>query len=157
MHRPAERRWPGILAGYGILIGVLVGVATFFYVSVAEAHRELVIRLAATMLIGVAMWHVRTRLQIRIADRFSEFERMLRPKNLAVNVDPLFAKLRDELKYSAADRRYFKRVLWPRLVRLARDSGQVKELDEPAERWIPRVGPSLRTLAALVHRVEGEP
>jgi hypothetical protein len=76
----------------------------------------------------------------------------------ASGLDPLFVVLERELRDSRRDRRYFERILWPRLQSLAehhspRESPQPPPpADWPFWRW----GPSWPSLAELIRRIEGK-
>jgi len=157
MRHPSERRWPGILVGYAILIGALAGVDTIAYLSVSDVNKELVIRIAIAVLVGVAILHVHARLRLWVEDQPRNFELMLRPEMRSGKIDPLFLQLRNEVKYSVKSRRYFDRVLWPRLVKLGGAGGNTKPLERPPERWIGRLGPSLRTVVTLITLLGDKP
>jgi hypothetical protein len=157
MLRPPERRWPRVAANYAVFLALLAVAVVPVHRAVEAANRPLVIRLAGALVLVVVLIHLATRLRARIeAQGPSDFEGALHPLPLAPTLDPRFAEIRDELRYSARSERYFDRVLWPQLIALAdrvprRPSPQV--LVKPAGRFFRR-GPALTTLRELIASIE---
>lgn len=158
MPPPPERRWPGLVAGYVALAGVVALVATPAYYYADPAGRPGVVRLALCVVLGVALLHLRRQVRARLdAQAPSAFERALEPPRLEPHLAPQFVTLRDQLRHSTASQAYFGHVLWPRLRAVAARraggaSGAVPEM--PAgRRWLRR-GPSLATLRTLIATLE---
>jgi hypothetical protein len=151
-----DRRWPGIMAGYAVLFAIVAAVTAFVYESAAPANRAVVIRLAVTFVVVVLLIHIRS--YFRGDSRWdppSAFEDALVPQPVAPKLDPGFVKLREDLASGIVSRSFFDKVLWPRLCALARARGHQGDMPPPAERaWSGR-GPSRRTIAALIDRIEG--
>jgi hypothetical protein len=158
MPPPLERRWPGIVAGYAVLAGLVFLAATPAYFCAEPAGRPLVVRLAVGVLLGVALLHVGRTVRERIRPEApSPFERARRSRRPEPELAPLFLKLRDELGFSQASQGYFEHVLWPRLVALgAGRAGQPPPARPPGSAWRGLLGrgPSLATFRAVVTRIE---
>ncbi len=83
------------------------------------------------------------------------FDKALEPTRPTVRVDASYGQLRDELRHSRNSRRYFDRVLWPRLRTLAAKPGETEgDLPSPPPHWTKRRGPSLEELSRLVDHLE---
>ena len=151
-----ERRWPRIAAGYAGLLLVTGALTAFLYDSIAPDNRADVIRYATAFLVAVIFIHLRG--YFRGDPRWeaaSQFADALAREPPAVKIDSGFAKLREEVANSLLSWSYFEKTLWPRLAALARARGIPGDLKLPDERrWWGR-GPSARTVAALVDRIEG--
>ena len=155
-----ERRWPWTVAGYAVLFAVVAAVTAFVYDSAAPANRAGVIRLAVAFVVGVLL--IRIRRYFRSDPRWSSpgdpssaFADALIRQPVAPKLDPGFVKLREDVANGSASRAFFDKILWPRLDALARAHGAQGDLKLPAERaWRTR-GPSRRTIAALLERIEG--
>lgn len=156
MPRYRERRWPGIMAGYAVLFAVVAAATAFVYDSAAPGNRAVVIRLAVVFVVAVLLIHLRN--YFRGDPRWdppSAFDDALMHQPIAPKLDPGFVKLREDVANSVTSRSFFAKVLWLRLCALARARGQQGELPFPAGRsWLGR-GPSRRTIAALIDRIEG--
>jgi hypothetical protein len=151
-----ERGWPWTVAGYALLLAVVAAAAGFVYDSAAPAHRPVVIRLAVAIVLAVVLIHLRSHFRgDPRGDPPSPFEDALVRQPAAPEVDPGFAKLRDEVANSIASRSYFRNVLWPRLCALAQARRPSAALTPPPERGWPGRGPSRRDLAELIERIEG--
>jgi hypothetical protein len=161
MPRYRERHWPRIVASYGILLVVMAVVGDFAYEAAALANRPIVIRLAAALLVAIVLIHTRTRFRGDPRwDAPSEFDNALVRETQAVKLDPALVKLRTELTNSVRSRSCFDNVLWPRLRALVEARGGDAALLDQAlpPRTRPRWrGPSPRTLAALIDRIESGP
>jgi hypothetical protein len=142
------------VAGYAVLFAVVAAVTAFVYDSAAPASRAEVIRVAVAFVAGV--------LVIRIGRYFrsegnppSAFADALIRQPVPPSLDPGFVKLREDVANGSASRAFFDKILWPRLGALARAQGTEGDLKLPAERaWRTR-GPSRRSIAALLDRIEG--
>jgi hypothetical protein len=151
---PPERRWPGLVAGYAVLLGLLAAAATPAYLYVEPSDRPTVVRVAVAAVVGVALLHLVRVARARVAAQPpSAFEQALVPSRAEVRLPPVFERLRDEIRHSVASQGYFERVLWPRLVGLAarRAGGPASgELRAPKGRRLLGRGPSLDTLRKLI-------
>jgi hypothetical protein len=157
MPPPPERRWPGLVAGYVALAGVVALAATPAYYYADPAGRSGVVRLALCVVLGVALLHLRRPVRARLdAQAPSAFERALERPRLRPELAPQFVKLREELQNSTASQAYFRHVLWPRLQGLAaRRAGGASPAPDmpPGRRWLRR-GPSLATLRKVIETLE---
>jgi|SRR5581483_3882733 hypothetical protein len=158
MPPPRERRWPGIVAGYGVLAGLLLLAGTPAYYYADAPTKPLVVRLVVGALLAVALLHVGREVRDRLRpESASPFERARRPRRPGPELAPLFLKLRDQLTFSLASQGYFEHILWPRLLALAarRAGAAAPEIPRrPAWRRFLRRGPSLATLRTLITRIE---
>lgn len=155
MPLPRERRWPWITAGYAVLFVAAAAATAFVYDGAAPANRPAVIRIAVALVVAVLLVHLRA--YFRGDPRWdppSAFDEALIGQPVAPKLDPGFVKLREEVANSVASRSYFEKVLWPRLCALARARGQQGDMPLPTERAWPGRGPSRRTIAALIDRIE---
>jgi hypothetical protein len=147
------------VAGYALFIALVAGGAAPVYFILEPAKRPLVARLAAALVMGVALIRlvktVRARLDARPP---SDFERALEPPRREVSLDPQFVQIRDDLQFGARRAGYFDRVLWPRLVAPAERSPLPSvraPLVQPSGRFFRR-GPSLTTLRNLIAAIGEE-
>jgi hypothetical protein len=154
MPQQHERRWPRITVGYALLFLIVAALTAFFHDFVAPENRPLVIRLATAFVAAVAIIHL--RVYFRGDPRWeppSAFEESLIRQPAVPRFDASFVRLREEVANGAASRSYFDKILWPRLTALSKSRGQ-DELPIPAGRRLGR-GPSRRSIAALLDRIEG--
>src|SRR5262249_44425705 len=124
MAAPDKRRWPSIAALYALLLLVVGAAAGFIHDSAAPANRPMVIRLAVGLVVAVALIHL--RVHFRRARRWqppSVFAAALRRQPIEAKLDPGFIRLREQVANGSASRSYFDKVLWPRLLALARARG----------------------------------
>jgi hypothetical protein len=155
---PSERRWPGIVAGYVALTGLvgLAGTPAYYYAE--PAMKPLVVRLAVGVLLSVALLQVGREVRARLRQKAaSPFERARRPRQPEPELAPRFLRLRDELALSQASQGYFEHILWLRLLALAphRPGAAAPETPpRPAWRRLLRRGPSLAALRTLIPRIE---
>lgn len=143
------------LAGRAVIAVLLALVALPIYLTTSPAWRPSAVRLACA--IALAIGCVRARRWARDAvliESLSPFEAPLPPPP-AVQLDPAFLRLRDDLVASSRSRRYFEVVLWPRLIALAGAGSALPY--PPRRRVLGRRGPALRVLEDLVARIEGRP
>ncbi len=90
------------------------------------------------------------------SDDPDSFEPALEPPAVPVRLDATLAQLRDEIRHSRSSRRYFEKVLWPRLRTLAARRGLATEDQPPPQPtgWRTRRGPSIGDLNQLVDHLE---
>jgi len=153
LHR--ERHWPWLAAGYAGLFAVVAAATAYFHDSAAPANQATVIRLAVGLVIAVLLIHIRT--YFRGDPRWdppAAFEDALMDRRVAPKLDPGFIKLRDDLASASVSRSFFDRLVWPRLCALTLARGQQGDMPPPAARAWPRRGPSRRTIAAMIDRIE---
>ena len=143
------------LAGRVVGVAVLALVALPIYLTMSPAWRPTAVRLtcAIALMIGCARARRWARAAVP-ADALSPFEARPEPP-AAVQLDPGFLRLRDDLVVSIRSRRYFDVVLWPRLVALAQPGPALPY--PPRRRGLGRRGPALHVLEDLVARVERRP
>ena len=158
MPPPPERRWPAVLAGYVVLVG-LVGLAgTPAYLYVEPAAKAAVVRLLAAVILGVGLIHLLRVVRAWIDEQPpSAFERALARPRAEPHLAPVFVRLRDEIRLSTQSQGYFAHVLWPRINALVvgrfggpPETGPAK----PPGRRLLRRGPSLATLRDLIAEIE---
>jgi hypothetical protein len=162
MTAPARRHALGVLGRY-VGLTTLVGLGALpLAVAAQPANRPLVIRLAATLVLAVALVHVRgvARDSVEAAPP-SAFDRALRRRRPAPpEVDRRFRELLDDVHFGPASQRYWSRIAWPRLRALAERLPARPRLTEPPRSRLRRLlgrGPSLAGLRELVARLEGRP
>ena len=158
---PSEPRWLRLLLGYLLFAGLLALALTPLYFQAEPVHRPLVVRFGAALLAAIALVHLRRFVREAIeAQPASAFERALQPPLAERHTAPLLLKLKDELRYSLTDARYFERNLWPRILRLwgarAGDTPAVVPEMPRGTRFFQR-GPSLAALRDLVAQIEERP
>ena len=154
LHR--ERRWPWITVSYAVLFAVVATVTSFVYDAAAPANQPAVIRIAVALVVAMLLIHLRAYFRGHpLRERPFAFDDALIPRPVAPKLDPGLVKLREEVANSVARRSFFEKVLWPRLSALMRARRQQSELPIPAESRWPGRGPSRRTIAGLLDRIEG--
>jgi hypothetical protein len=143
---------------YGLFLSLLGLGTAAAWLSSGAADRPTVIRAAAALLVGVALRHGVKVLGRRLESGAPFPKRSARSARAVAPADPLFGRLRDELRYSAASDTYFREVLWPRLRHLAARRARCTAygLVIPEGRKMTRRGPSLGRLAALIAAIEEE-
>lgn len=152
MRARAEHRWVGVVVGYVLLAGLVLLATVPAYVFVAPASRALVVRLAAALVVGVALLHLRALLARRIENQgASAFDSALRPPPAEPGRAGRLVELDEQLRASLGSARYFELVMWPRLSALAS-----RPPARPAGRWWRR-GPSLDGLRRAVAVIEEGP
>ena len=122
MNPPFDPRWSRIFLGY-TLFGALLALAMApLYLVVEPVHRPIVVRLGAVLFVGVALIHLRRIARAAVeAQPLSAFEQALRPPPSEPHFAPLLLKLRDEVRISRTDQRYFEHILWARILRILRE------------------------------------
>jgi hypothetical protein len=160
MHPPSESRWSRTFLGYVLLVGLLALAMTPLYLLVEPAHRPMVVRLGATLVAVVALLHLRRIARATVeAQPPSAFEQALRLPPPELHVAPLLLKLRDEVRISRTDQRYFEHILWARILRIlrGRGGGESAVPEMPRGRRFFRRGPSFAALRDLVGQIEERP
>jgi hypothetical protein len=116
----------------------------------------MVVRLGASAVVGIALLRLRRAVSARVESQgASSFDRALSRETPAPQYAPRFLKLRDQLRFSAANQRYFAYLLWPGMCTFyARHTGRpAGELTMPPGRLLRR-GPSLTTLDRVIADIE---
>ena len=155
MPKHRERHGPWIAAGYVVLFAVVAALAGFIHDAIAPADRAVVIRLAVAFVVAVIVLHL--RIWFRGDPRWepqSEFEDALTPQPVVPKVDASFARLREQVENGVASWSYFEKVLWPRLLILARLRGREDGLVLPVGPGWLGCGPSRRAISDLVDQIE---
>jgi hypothetical protein len=143
-----------LIAAYVALPSVVGGLATIVHAAVADPRQPLVIRIAAALVLAVALIHAHSALRAKLGTTSaSKFERALEPATSIVKLDPHFLRIRDELQISMTSRDYFERAFWPLLLGLAARLGVDPPVMPPTDRF-GRRGPSAAAIAALVAALE---
>jgi hypothetical protein len=153
MPRPAEERhWSTIATR---LAGVIVAATVPALIFLPAAMRPTILRVMLAIGLASSILYLLTRLSraVRTTDA-GGFEHALEPRALPVRMDASLARLADELRHSRSDRRYYERILRPRLLALAKRRGAEDLPAPPPPGWLKRRGPPLRHLADLVDHLE---
>jgi hypothetical protein len=154
MSRRLKRAWLGLLARYLVLAIVLGLVATSVYAMVDADDRPAVVRLAVAAFVAVVLIHAHGHLQEQLEGAAqSAFDAARRGQPVEIKIAPLVVRLKESLQRGVASSDYFKKFLWPRLVRLSEERGRRESLQEPPGRRWPRRGPPLPVIAELVRRI----
>jgi hypothetical protein len=152
------RRNVRLVAGYALFAGLLILATTPIYLSAQPSTRGAVVRLAAGVFVGAILLPLGRALRRWIdAQPPSRFELALERTPAEPVLAAPFLKLRDEVRNSARDQRYFEHVLWERILallsRLPSGSGEVIAA-KPRGRRFSRRGPSLAALRDLIAAIE---
>jgi hypothetical protein len=140
------------IAVRGAVLGGVVLLATVpVYVYVEPAWRALVVRLAAALVLGTTLLHLRRAL-VEHLDRApaSALDEARVRRGPGPGVPHRFQDLMNDVRAARRSRRYFEQVLWPRLAAL---SSAPLELP-PTRRGR---GPSLSGLRAVLEAIERQP
>ena len=149
MPSPADRSARRLVAR-GLLAMLLVLVAIPVYLVLAPSWRPIAVRLACAVIVAAGCVRAMRRVRRAIGEYAPSALDAPPPPSPAPELDPRFLRVRDDVIFSTRSRRYFDRVLWPRLLDLAGGS-----LAPPAERRrFRRRGPSPGALARLLAEVE---
>jgi hypothetical protein len=134
-----------------VLAGIVLLAAVPVYVFVEPPWRGLVARLAVAFVLGLALLQLRRaaaqRLATGNASALDEARGAAAPQP---RVPLRFLELRSDVRAALRSRRYFERVLWPRLAALA-----PHPLVPPPVR--PGRGPSLAGLRRVIDALERRP
>jgi hypothetical protein len=156
MGQTHERPWQGTAAGCLAWSLAVIACAYPIYVSVADENQGLVIRLAAALIVGIVLLQIHNRVRSDLdGQQPSRFDLARETVPRSINIDPHLKELCGDLQNSVKSRRYFERILWPRLVALAERHGSTLRL--PPLRWPAARGPSLGAIAELISSVERKP
>lgn len=154
MSRRGKLAWLGLLGRYLVLAIVLGLVATSVYAMVDADDRPTVVRLAVAAFVAVVLIHAYSHLQEQLEGAAaSAFDEARRRQPAETKIAPAVVRLRESLQHGVASPDYFRKSLWPRLVRLSEERGRRDLLQEPPERRWPRRGPPLPAIAELIRRI----
>jgi hypothetical protein len=155
MRRPSRRAWLGLIGRYVVLLAAVALIASSVYAAADADYRPTVLRLAVAAVVSVVLIHLYRHLRRQLDEApSSEFDRArLRPP-----ADPTVPRRilhwQESVQQSVRSQRYFRQVLWPRLVQLGEERGLGEPLQEPRGRpWLRR-GPSLAAISEIVRRIE---
>ena len=153
-----ERRGLRLLAQHIAFGGLVILVAVPVSFALDPAHRSVVVRLSAALIVGLILIDLIGMVRARFeAQSPSAFESALGPGAAPVVIDPHFREVRDEIRAGVASEMYFSRVLWPRLLALADRLPERPALALPARsrnRALFRRGPSVAALRRLIAVLE---
>jgi hypothetical protein len=143
---PSPRR----RAGRAILAALVVLAATPAYLALSPPWQPVAVRLSgAAIVIAGCVRLLRLARSAMEAAPPSPLDKPP-PPAAAPALDARFLALRDDVTHGMRSRRYFDRILWPRLSRLAG-----RDLARPPEgRGLRRRGPSMSALTRLVSEIE---
>jgi hypothetical protein len=147
----ADRPLGGIAVRCAVLGAVVSLVTVPVYVYVEPSWRPLVARLAAALVLGVALLQLRRLLVDRIeAGGASALDEARRRRGPEPAVPHRVLDLRRDVRAALRSRRYFDEVLWPRLTAFTSSP-----LARPPLRR--GRGPSLASLREVISRIEQQP
>lgn len=147
----ADRVLVGIVVRCAVLGGVVFLAAVPAYVYVEPSWRPLVARLAAALVLGVALLQLRRTLVERIAEGgASALDDARHRRGPEPSVPHHFLDLTRDVRAALRSRRYFDEVLWPRLAAFTS-----RPLVRPPVRR--GRGPSLTALREVIADVEKQP
>ena len=134
------------------VLGVVVLIVTVpVYVYVEPSWRPVVARLACAFVLGVALLQLRRALLDRLADDGGWVLDAVRGRREPEpGVPHHFHDLASDVRTALRSRRYFEKVLWPRLTALT-----PRPLPRPSAR--PGRGPSLASLRRVIAAIEKQP
>ena len=147
---PPDERQALRLVARGFVAMVVILMAIPSYLTLAPAWRPLAARLACALL--VAFFCVRIVRSVRgsVEGHAASALDAPAPRAQPPELDERFLRLRDELRFSTRNRKYFETILWPQLSHLGG-----ADLPLPPERHgVRRDGPSLHALERIVAAVE---
>ena len=148
---PADRSLAQVAVRSATLAGVVLFVIVPIYVYVEPSWRAFVARLACAFVLGVALLQLRHVLRGRLAERgASALDAARGWREPEPGVPHHFRDLASDVRTALRSRRYFEKVLWPRLERLTS-----RPVSPPATR--PGRGPSLASLRRVIAEIEKQP
>jgi hypothetical protein len=149
MGRANKRSW----LGAAVILLLIVGSASAVYAFVGHESQPFVIRVATLLILAIVLMQIHNRVRSNFDSQPpSRFKLELDLTPAEAKVDPRLRELHRDLQNSLASRSYFERVFWAHLTALAKRNGIT--LEPPPTRWLPGRGPSLRTIADLIARIE---
>lgn len=155
MPRPSRRAWLGLIGRYLVLLAVVALIASSVYAAADADWRPTVLRLAVAAVVSVVLIHLYRHLCRQLDEAPpSEFDQA----RLQPPADPMvprrIVRWQENVQYSVRSQRYFRQILWPRLVQLGEERGLREPPQEPPGRpWLRR-GPSLAAISEVVRRIE---
>ncbi len=138
------------LAGRAIVAALVVLAAMPAYLALSPPWQPVAVRLSCAAIVAAGCVRVLRRARGAMeAEPISPLDAPPPPAAVP-ELDARFLALRDDVIHGTRSRRYFDRILWPRLSGLAGT-----DLPRPAERrGLRRRGPSMSVLARLVTEIE---
>ena len=147
----SERLLAPIALRSALLAAVVCLAAAPVYIYVEPPWRPAVARLAAALVLGVTLLQLRRAVADRLAHGgASALDEALRRPEPEPAVPLHFEDLMSDLRAARRNRRYFERILWPRLTELAG-----RDLVRPPSRR--GRGPSAASLADAIAQIERRP
>jgi hypothetical protein len=148
---PADRSLSRVAVRSAMLGGVALFLIVPVYVYVEPSWRGFVARLACAFVLGVALLQFRRALRQRLADRgASALDAARAWREPEPGVPHHFRDLASDVRTALRSRRYFEKVLWPRLAALT-PQPQPRPLSRPGR------GPSLTSLRRVIAAIEKQP
>lgn len=139
----------GVIARYCVLAVAVLLAAIPLYVFVEAPWRALVARVAAAVVLGIALMELRTTLAQRLAGNGSALDDARARPSQSPDVPQRFLALRDDVRAALRSRRHFEHGLWPELTALA-----TRPLVKPPLRR--GRGPSLASLRKVITDIESQ-
>jgi len=147
----AERPLARVAARCAVLAAAVLLATVPVYIYVEPSWRALVARSAVAFVLGVALVQLRRVLAERLEDGGgSALDAARGHRGPEPTVPHHFVDLASDVRAALRSRRYFERVLWPRLEALTS-----RPLVRPSVR--PGRGPSLASLRDVVTAIEKQP
>ena len=147
----AERPLARVAARCAVLAAAVLLATVPVYIYVEPSWRALVARSAVAFVLGVALVQLRRALADRLEDGGgSALDAARGHRGPEPTVPHHFVDLASDVRAALRSRRYFERVLWPRLEALTS-----RPLVRPSVR--PGRGPSLASLRDVVTAIEKQP
>jgi hypothetical protein len=148
---PADRSLSQVAVRSAVLGGVVLFLSVPVYVYVEPSWRGFVARLASAFVLGVALLQFRRAFLDRLAARgASALDAARGWREPEPGVPHHFRDLASDVRTALRSRRYFDKVLWPRLTALT-----TRPPARPASR--PGRGPSLASLRRVIAAIEKQP
>jgi len=146
----AESRPVATTARYAVLVGLVLVAAVPVYVYLEPQWRALVPRLAAALVLGMALLELRGMLALRVArDGASALDAARIPPVADHAAPQRLQELDASVRVALRSRRHFEEVLWPRLAALATRPLAIPPLRRGR-------GPSLASLRDAITTIEDE-
>lgn len=153
-------RWRAlrVVASYAALTTAVGLAALPLRIAVEPANRPLVMRLAAALVLGIALAHIRSAVRRSLGAGAGPLRVRGRARPDGPTLARHFQEALDDLRFGRASHSYWTRVLRPRLAGLAgRLPGPALPVEEPPRSRLRRLlglGPSLAALTDIVARLE---